>query len=89
MKVQIGTGSASGEDVFKLVWRGWFFGVLVIFFPILALAALASLAGGSRNVGMEPILAVLLVPVIAAMQGVMAGGLVLLGLKVRPPKEDT
>ena len=89
MKVQIGTGVASGEDVFKLVWRGWFYSVLVIFFPIFAFGALAGLATGDRDVGIEPILIVLLVPVIAAMQGVMVGGIVLLGLKIRPPKEDT
>ena len=86
MNIKIGDATVTGNDIFKLVWRGWFYGVLVIFLPFFAIAALVSLFGDGK---WEIVLSVLLVPLIAAGQGVFAGGLVLLGLKVRPPAESS
>ncbi|MEZ5615987.1 MAG: hypothetical protein R3E35_12320 [Rhodocyclaceae bacterium] len=68
--------------VFKFVWRGWFVGVSVILTPVLLLVSILN-----PDVPKEMVFAVALVPVIAAMQGVMVGGIVVLGLKLWRPKE--
>lgn len=68
--------------IFKLVWRGWFVGVSALFTPLFLFAALFS-----PHAPREMLFSVPLIPVIAAMQGVMAGGLVVLGLTIWPPKD--
>ncbi len=73
---------AVGNEFFKIIWRGWFYGILVIFLPFFTVAALVVGFGAGK---WEALLYVLMVPLIAAGQGVIAGWLVLLGLKVRPP----
>lgn len=84
MNIKIGNGTATSSEIFRIVWRGWSYGVLVIFWPLFTVAGL--IAGfGAGN--WEPLLVAFLVPFIAAMQGMFAGWLVLLGLKVRPPTD--
>lgn len=75
----------SREIVFKLVMRGWFAGVFVIFVPILLIASVARAIAAPALWG-EALLGFLLVPLIAAGQSVIVGGLVVLGLTVWPPK---
>ena len=86
MRIPVGDSLVTKSDVFKTVWRGWFFGVLVIFLPVFALTSLIALLGGGGDDRWEMAFGVLLVPLIAAGQGVLAGGLVLLGLSVAPPR---
>ena len=69
--------------IFKMVWRGWFVGATAIFTPLFLLAALFA-----PDAPKEMAFAVLLVPFIAALQGVMFGGLVVLGLTIWPPKSQ-
>lgn len=69
--------------LFKHVWRGWFVGVSVIFTPIFLLAALFS-----PDTPPQMAIGALMVPVIAALQGVMFGGLVVLGVSIWPLKES-
>lgn len=77
----------SRSSLFKLVFRGWFSGVLVIFVPIGVLAIVAIVLRGSWDQLFEALLGLAMMPLIAAGQGVVAGGLVVLGLTVRPPKQ--
>ncbi|MGB5628647.1 MAG: hypothetical protein WBM57_04720 [Woeseiaceae bacterium] len=82
MKIKLGNATATGNEIFKVVWRGWFYGVLVIFLPFFTVAALIIGFGAGK---WEALLYPIMVPLIAAVQGAIAGWLVLLGLKVRPP----
>jgi hypothetical protein len=82
VKIKLGNGTLTGNEIFKVVWRGWFYGVLVIFLPFFAVAALVIGFGTGK---WEALLYPVMVPIIAAVQGAIAGWLVLLGLKVRPP----
>ncbi|GJM05204.1 MAG: hypothetical protein DHS20C09_11950 [marine bacterium B5-7] len=70
--------------VFKLVWRGWFVGVSAIFTPLFILGLLVE-----PSFEAVPLYGVILVPVIAAFQGVMAGGLVCLGLAIWPQRTES
>ncbi len=86
MKIQLESGILNGTDVFRFVWRGWFFGVMAIFLPLLlVLGILIVLPGYTKQSPAEYFLALFLIPLIAACQGVVAGALVLFGLYVRPP----
>lgn len=67
-------------QVFKLVWRGWFVGVSAIFTPLFAILAL--LPDGPS----VPLFSVPIVPLVAALQGVLVGALVLLGQIIWPSK---
>jgi hypothetical protein len=78
----------SGESVFGLVWRGWFAGVMVIFLPIAIIAILITALRGAWNETLQMSLGLIAVPVIAAGQGLIAGGLVALGLTVWPKKKQ-
>ena len=66
-------------DLFRVVWTGWFFGIAAIFLPfasvVTALIALSRPAEATQG-----LLAIILVPLIAAGQGAIVGGLVLFGL---------
>ena len=73
-------------NIFGLVWRGWFAGLLVIFLPFWLLGTVACLVTGNWDQLVQLLLGLVMLPLIAAGQGVMAGGLILLGLKVWPPK---
>jgi len=68
--------------VFKWVWRGWFVGVSVIFTPIFLLITFFHPDMPYKSAFMIP-----LVPVIAALQGLIVGGIVIAGLKLWRPKD--
>ena len=72
-------------SMFGLVWRGWFAGLLVIMLPLWLLATIAALVTGERG-AVQMLGGIVLLPLIAAGQGVLVGGLVVLGLKVWPRK---
>lgn len=63
--------------MFTLIWKGWTTGVSVVFTPLFLIVALIQ-PGTLENM----LFAIPLIPVIAAGQGVLIGGLVCLGLKV-------
>lgn len=67
-------------EIFKLVWRGWFIGATALLVPAFLIVALVNDLPG------EFFLVPLLVPLISAMQGVLVGGLVVLGLTIWPAK---
>ena len=67
--------------LFKHVWRGWFVGVSVLFTPLFLLAALFA-----PDAPPQMMFGVFMIPIIAAFQGVFAGGLVLLGVTIWPVK---
>lgn len=69
-------------SIFKFVWRGWVVGVTAVFLPLFILAALLNPEAPENMVYGIP-----LIPVIAAFQGAIVGSLVVLGLKIWPPKE--
>ena len=66
-------------ELFKQVWRGWFVGVSVLITPLALLAALLA-----PETPPQMVFVVLMIPVIAAAQGIIVGGLVLLGLTIWP-----
>ena len=66
-------------ELFKQVWRGWFVGVSVLITPLALLAALLA-----PETPPQMVFGVLMIPVIAAAQGIIVGGLVLLGLTIWP-----
>jgi hypothetical protein len=72
----------SSTKLFVLIWRGWFVGGSLLLAPILLVLGLM----GDRP--RELLLAALLAPVIAALQGLMVGALVLLGLRIWPPRDQ-
>ena len=86
MNIKIGDATASTNELFKVVWRGWFYGILVIFLPFFVVAALVIGFGAGK---WEALLYPVMVPFIAAVQGVLVAWLVLLGLKVRPPTKTS
>ncbi len=63
--------------MFKQIWKGWTIGVSIIFIPFLILSALLQ-----ADVPKSMIFAIPLVPVIAALQGVLIAAVICLGLKV-------
>ena len=75
----------SEGELFRLVWRGWFAAVLVLSVPILLLVLIVLAAQGSWDEVVQGAIAIVLMPIIAAMQGLMVSGLVWLGLLVWPP----
>ena len=74
------------SNVFSLVWRGWFAGVLVIFLPLWLLGIVVLVISGSWGQVLPMLGGLLMLPLIAAGQGALIGGLVLLGLHIWPPK---
>ncbi|WKD48223.1 hypothetical protein [Microbulbifer spongiae] len=63
--------------MFKQIWKGWTTSVSVIFTPLFLIVALVQ-PDAPENM----LLAVPLVPVMAAGQGVFIGAMVCLGLKI-------
>jgi hypothetical protein len=68
-------------QLFKLIWRGWFVAGTVLFSPILLVLSLT----GDRP--RELLIAVFMAPLIFALQGLLFGALVLLGLRIWPPRD--
>ena len=69
------------KSIFKMIWRGWFVGATIILTPMILLALIIT-----PQLPMGAFLAVLLVPIVAAFQGVIFGGIVVLGLSLWPIK---
>ena len=86
MEVSIISGKIRGSELFRLVWRGYFIAATAIMLPLSILAAVINLSLGGEQVGWQVVLIPLFVPFIIAFQGIIVGGLVLLGLLIRPPK---
>ena len=68
-------------SLFTRVWRGWAVGVSVVFVPISLLVAVLSDEAPDQLLYLIPV-----VPLIAALQGLLVAALVVLGLKILPPK---
>ena len=71
----------NSSDVFRIVWTGWFWGLCFLFGPFFLLTVVA-LAFTNPFEAMQASLGILLLPVIAGGQGLMAGAVVVLGLWV-------
>lgn len=67
--------------LFKLVWRGWFVGATLLFIPLYFLLVLLE-----PEIPKESMLAIPLIPIITAVQGIIVGALVLLGVSIWPLK---
>ena len=86
MRISINDKELTGSELFSLVWRGWFFAILAILIPAILIAGFMAFLPGT-NIGIsELFISILLVPVIAAGQGVLAGCIVLFGLLIKPTK---
>ena len=69
------------STIFKLVWRGWFVGASILFIPFFLFIVIFG-----QNIPIESLLAIPLIPIITAVQGIFVGALVLLGVIIWPPK---
>jgi hypothetical protein len=79
-------GITDGE-LFRLVWRGWFAGLLVLFVPIWLLALIVMAFQGDWSDLVPVASGIILLPVIAAGQGLIIAGMIWLGLRVWPQKQ--
>ena len=68
-------------DLFTLVWTGWFWGVISIFAPFFLLAALVVLFTKPTD-ALDVLVGAFMLPLIGALQGIIAGALVVFGLWV-------
>ena len=89
MRISVQSGAITGSELFRLVWRGWFVGVIAIFLPTFLLFGFTIVVPGyhSELRPAEYFLGLLVLPFIAAGQALIVGALVSLGLKIRPPRE--
>jgi hypothetical protein len=69
------------RKLFLLIWRGWFTFTTVVFTPIFLLSCLFV-----PGVSKEMLIAVPIIPIVAAMQGAILAAVILLGLKIWPIK---
>ena len=86
MEIPLENGTISGREIFRLVWRGYFFFVLAVMTPfsILLLPIIYFLGpqGASPSMIMLPVM----FPLVGALQGVIFGVIILTGLIIRPPR---
>ena len=68
-------------SLFTKIWRGWAVGVSAVFVPIFLLVAVLSDETPDQLIYVIPV-----VPLVAALQGLLVAALVVLGLKIWPPK---
>jgi hypothetical protein len=68
--------------IFKLVWRGWFAGSLILLLPVWLLALLATVFTGAWNDLGSVAGSVVLIPPLAALLAVLVAGVVLLGIRL-------
>lgn len=90
MQLPIRDGFISGSELFRLIWRGYFIAISSIFLVTLLVFGTAAMYSGAEP-GMklsEFALGLVLVPVIAAGQGLIIGGVVLFGHFVKPPRSS-
>jgi len=90
MQLPVRDGFISGGELFRLIWRGYFIAVTGIFLVAFLVFGTAAMYSGAEP-GMklsEFALGLLLVPVIAAGQGLIIGSVVLFGHFVKPPRSS-
>lgn len=90
MQLPVRDGFISGSDLFRLIWRGYFIAITSIFlFALLVFGTVAMYSGAEPGMKLsEFALGLLLVPVIAAGQALIIGGVVLFGHFVKPPRSS-
>jgi hypothetical protein len=88
MKISLQTGTITGSELFRLVCRGWFAGILAIFFPTFLLFGFLIVLPcyNSELKPLEYVSGLFLLPLIAAGQALMLGVMVVFGVKVWPPQ---
>lgn len=83
MKLRAVDGCIAPGQLFKLIVTGYAIGVMALFSPIYILLSIFALLGSATGVDPWPILlGPVILPVVAVLQGLMIGGLVVLGLKI-------
>ena len=87
MDIYINKNKITGMSLFKIIWRGWVVGLSAIFIPVFILAGFSANPELFKS-SPSPFLFALLVPLIAAFQGVIFAGIILLGLKLFPLKHN-
>ena len=86
MQVTLGGAKVRGGDLFSLIWRGYFVGATLIILPLTIIILIGNLFAMGSEFQWPMIFAPVMGVGIAALQGVIVGGLVLLGLRIYPPK---
>lgn len=92
MKIPYSAGDIRRSELFRMIWKGWFLGVFVIFIPLFSVIAISALLGGDADIETtlfstnveNSIVGIIMMPflvaLIAAIQGIFVGLLVALGL---------
>lgn len=90
MQLPVRNTYISGSELFRLIWRGYFIAITSIFLVTFLVFGTAAMYSGAEP-GMklsEFALGLFLVPVIAAGQGLIIGGVVLFGHFLKPPRSS-
>ena len=85
MEIYINNNKVTGKSLFKTIWLGWVIGLSAIFIPVFILGGFTADPEMFKN-GPSPFIFALVIPIAAAIQGVIFGGIILLGLKLLPKK---
>jgi len=88
MEIPLENGTISGREIFRLVWRGYFFFVLAVLTPfsILALSFIYFVGPQPQGSLAGMIMLPVMFPLVGALQGVIFGVFILTGLVIRPPR---
>ena len=86
MQVTLGDSKVRGSDLFAVIWHGYFVGAALIVFPLTIIIVIGNLFVMRSEFQWPMVFAPVMGVGIAALQGVIVGGLVLLGLRIYPPK---
>ena len=88
MEIKLSNGSITGKELFRLAWQGSFIGTCVIFLPVVIIVALTSMFSNVNEESTNALRALVIVPLAAFFQGPFIGGIILLGIKLWPPKKQ-
>ena len=87
MKITVGNCELLGNELFYIIWKGFFIGASAIFFPISILITLLHIIYSNNFIEFQAIIFPFFLLVIIMFQSAVVAGLVLLGLRIHPPKK--
>jgi hypothetical protein len=82
MKIKIGTNELTSWDLFKAIWRGWFFGVTTAFLGSIILLTIFTHISDKQETHINLLYIIPAVPIIVAVQGLIISSFIVFGLKI-------
>jgi len=86
MEIRIENGTITGGEIFRLVWRGFFFFIAAVMTPLSIVWILVFSSQLPEDAWPSIIMVPVMFPIVGAFQGVIVGLFVLIGLTIRPPR---